>query len=438
MRTKRIYGWSVGLLGLFLLVGCQPKYPGYQRTEEGLYVRFIETDSTRPKPAQGDFLKLAMDCFLRDSLLYSSSAKGESPRIQLKPSGFRGDILSGLALMREGDSASFLVQADSAWNAMFGAVPGTVSIRPKDRIRYEIRLEKIQTKEDFQLEVEALYESIRSQSEADFQAYLEQQQIDAKPTENGVYCWTTQAGNGRRPSSGDLVEVNYVGRFLDGTVFDSTYRDDSCFRFVLGNGYVIPGWEEVLPRMQVGSRITALIPFAMAYGDHSVGRIPPYSNLVYDIALQKITDSEEVERQYRERMETVKAQSKADFQAYLEAHHISETPTPSGLFILRKQPGNGRHAGAGMKARIRFEAQTLEGVRMGVSEEPYQEVVIGKGAVLAGVDEGLLSMSEGETVTLLIPYPLAYGAMGYGNIPPYTNILLDLQLVELLQGDENE
>ena len=91
-----------------------------------------------------------------------------------------------------------------------------------------------------------------------------------------------------------------------------------------------------------------------------------------------------------------------------------------------------------MKARIRFEAQTLDGVRMGVSEEPYQEVVIGKGAVLAGVDEGLLSMSEGETVTLLIPYPLAYGAMGYGNIPPYTNILLDLQLVELLQGDENE
>ena len=432
MKKSIIYGWIATLFGLAFLMGCQPKYPGYQRTEDGLYVRFIETDSTRPQPEQGDFLKLRMDYYLHDSLLYSSAEKGESPRIQLKPSLFRGDILSGLAMMREGDSASFLVRADSAWFAMFDEAPAGFVIRPKDRMRYEIRLEQIQSKEDFQAEVEALYEEIRLQSEAAFQSYLTQNQVDAKPTEHGVYCWTTQPGNGDRPAPGDLVEVNYVGRFLNGEVFDSTYRSDSCFRFILGNGYVIPGWEEVIPTMRVGSHVTALIPYTMAYGDRSVGRIPPYSNMIYNIVLQKITDSKEVERQYQERMEAVKAQSKADFQAYLEAHQIAEAPTSSGLYILRQQPGNGRHAVPGMKARIRYEAKTLGGEQMGVSEEPYLEVEIGKGAVLAGVDEGLLNMSEGETVTLLIPYQLAYGSVGYGNIPPYTNILLDLQLLELL------
>lgn len=438
MKKSIIYGWIAALFGLVFLMGCQPKYPGYQRTEEGLYVRFIESDSTRPKPEQGDFLKLRMDYYLHDSLLYSSAKQGQSPRIQLRPSSFRGDILSGLAMMREGDSASFLVRADSAWYAMFDEAPTGFVIHPKDRIRFEIRLEQIQSKEDLQSEVEALYEAIRIQSEADFQSYLAQNQVNVAPTEHGVYCWTTQPGEGEKPAPGDLVEVNYVARFLNGEVFDTTYRSDSCFRFILGNGYVIPGWEEVIPMMRVGSHVTAVIPYAMAYGDRSVGRIPPYSNLVYDIALQKITDSEEVERQYRQRMESVEAQSKADFNAYLEAHQITETPTHSGLYILRKQPGKGRHASPGMKARIRYEAKTLGGEQMGVSEEPYLEVEIGKGAVLAGVDEGLLAMSEGETVTLLIPYPLAYGAMGYGTIPPYTNILLDLQLLELLPADENE
>ena len=426
-----------GLLGLLVLVGCNRKYADYQHTEEGLYVRFYDTDSTRRQPMPGDFLKLRMDYYLNDSLLYRSAEKDEYPRIRLRESDFRGDILSGLAMMHEGDSASFLVKADSTCYAMFGQIPEGWVVRPEDRMRFEIRLEQIQSAEDFEAELQAVYEGIKAQSDLDFQTYLEENQLHTKPTANGVHYWTTQAGTGGRPGTGDLVEVHYEGRFLNGVVFDSAYRKDSTFRFILGRGYVIPGWEEVVPTMQVGSRVTALIPYAMAYGDQSMGNIPPYANLVYDIELKKITDSKEVERQYQEQLLAMKTQSETDFRTYLEEHAINETPSPSGLYVIRHRQGNGIQAMAGMTARIRYEAHTLDGTLLGASDDPYQEVVIGKGAVLAGADEGLLTMREGEAVTMLLPYQLAYGSVGFGDIAPYTNIVLELELLELLPETEN-
>lgn len=397
---------------LLIATSCGREYPDYQHTDDGLYYRFIEIDTSRPLPQQGDFLKLSMDCYSNDSLVYSSTLNGEYPRIQMKASD-KGDILHGLALMHEGDSASFIVKED-------------------ERMRYEVRLLQIQTKEELEAEVEALFGELKAKSDQDFQSYLAENQICIKPTEQGVYYWTTRPGTGRRPAAGDLVTVHYEGRFLNGSVFDSIYRADSTFSFLLGSGYVIPGWEAIVPLMRVGERATLLIPYQMAYGDLSVGMIPPYSNLVYDIEIQDVTDSEIVEEEYQRRMEAMKAQSEAAFKEYVERHLVGEAPSATGLYVLPQRKGRGTHAAAGMIARIKYEARTLDGDLLGYSESPYQDVVLGEGMLMAGVEEGLLTMSEGDSVTLVLPYPLAYGQYGFGTIPPYTNVVLGLSLLQLI------
>lgn len=423
------------LLGLLILSSCGRDYPGYQRTEDGLYYRFIECDSMRPSPVPGDFLKLRMDYFLNDSLLYTSAAKEEFPRIQLKEPEFKGDILSGLAMMHEGDSASFIVRADSAWFSLYDGSPSNFAIRRKDKMRFEIRLEQIQSREDFLAEVETVYESMKTKSEQEFQTYLSENQINTIPTENGVYYWTTQPGKGVRPKVGDLVEVCYSGRFLNGEVFDSIYLADSTFSFILGKGYMIPAWEEVVPKMQQGERATMLVPYQMAYGDRSVGKIPPYANLIYDIEIRNILDSEVVEQQYEERLKSLKSQSESDFKAYLEEHHIVEKPSATGLYIIPHKKGNGRHAAKGMIARIKYEARTLGGALLGYAESPYQDVKLGDGTLMPGVEEGLLTMSEGDSVTLLLPYYLADGEQGNGSIAPYTNVVLGITLLQLLTDE---
>lgn len=432
---KRFVEWIVCLCGFLIMVSCGRDYPGYQRTGDGLYYRFIESDSLRPLPVSGDFLKLRMDYFLNDSLLYSSSVKEEFPRIQLKDPEFKGDILSGLAMMHEGDSASFIVRADSAWFSLYGESPSDFEIRRKDKMRFEIRLEQIQSREDFLEEVETVYESLKSESEQEFQSYLADNQININPTEHGVYYWTTRPGSGAQPKAGDLVEVCYAGRFLNGQVFDSVYMADTTFSFILGKGYMIPAWEEVVPKMHLGERVTMIIPCQMAYNDRSVGVIPPYSNLIYDIEIRNIIDSKVVERQYEERMKALKSQSESDFRAYLESHHIAQKPSSTGLFIIPNKKGNGKQAAQGMIARIKYEARTLDGKLLGYAESPYQEVKLGDGTLMAGVEEGLLTMCEGDSVTLLLPYYLANGEQGNGIIAPYTNVVLGIILLQLLTDE---
>lgn len=415
---KKVLFLAIGcLIGCMVIVSCGRKYPDYQYTEDGLYYRFIETDTSRPLPQEGDFLKLSMDQYSHDTLVYSSTRKGEYPRIQMKASEQKGDIVSGLAMMHEGDSASFIVTAE-------------------DDMRYEVRLVQIQSKEDLEAEVETLYEKLKSKSDQAFSSYLEENQIYINPTPHGVYYWTTKSGTGKKPVAGDLVEVHYEGRFLDGEVFDSNFKVDTTFSFILGNGYVIPGWEEVVPKMRVGECATLLIPYQMAYGDRTVGVIPPYSNLIYDIEILNITDSKIVEEAVQKRMEALKVQSENEFKEYLERQHVLEAPSASGLYILPQKKGNGAHAQAGMIARIQYEARTLGDALLGYSESPYQDVVLGQGMLMPGVEEGILSMSEGDSVTLILPYQLAYGKQGYGTIPPYTNVVLGLSLLQLLPLEE--
>ena len=96
-------------------------------------------------------------------------------------------------------------------------------------------------------------------------------------------------GDGPVAEVGDSVAVHYVGRFTDGTQFDSSYDRGVPFRFVVGAGAVIPGWDQGVPGMRVGGTRRLTIPPHLAYG--SVGRppaIPPNSTLTFDIELLAI------------------------------------------------------------------------------------------------------------------------------------------------------
>ena len=97
---------------------------------------------------------------------------------------------------------------------------------------------------------------------------------------------TVKKGNGDKVEPLQTVKVNYTGRFVDGTVFDSS-DDDEPFEFTVGAGQVIPGWDAVVSTMKVGDKVTVLIPSEMAYREGR-GAIPPYSPLVFDIELLEI------------------------------------------------------------------------------------------------------------------------------------------------------
>ena len=86
---------------------------------------------------------------------------------------------------------------------------------------------------------------------------------------------------GERPVVGQRVYVHYTGYLLDGSKFDSSYSKVDPFYFRIGKGKVIRGWDSLAQGMTPGMKIIAQIPPDFAYGDKSVGPIPPNSNLVF-------------------------------------------------------------------------------------------------------------------------------------------------------------
>ncbi len=104
-------------------------------------------------------------------------------------------------------------------------------------------------------------------------------------TPSGLRIEILRAGNGARAAAKSRVRFDYVGTLPDGSVFDSTRERGTPFEVELDRGYLIRGFEEGLLGMQVGEVRRLTIPPDLAYGDGSVGKIPPGSTLVFEIEL---------------------------------------------------------------------------------------------------------------------------------------------------------
>lgn len=110
---------------------------------------------------------------------------------------------------------------------------------------------------------------------------------EVKVTESGLQYEVLIEGEGEKPSPSERVEVNYEGKLIDGTIFDSSYERGISITF--GLDQVIKGWTEGLQLMPVGSTYNLYIPYSLAYGSRGSGsKIEPYATLVFKVELISI------------------------------------------------------------------------------------------------------------------------------------------------------
>lgn len=107
---------------------------------------------------------------------------------------------------------------------------------------------------------------------------------------SGIQYQVIKDGSGKQPAATDTVKVHYKGTLINDVEFDSSYARGEPAEFPI-NG-VIKGWQEIVPKMKVGSKWKVVIPPDMAYGPRGTGgAIGPNETLIFEIELLEIKGS---------------------------------------------------------------------------------------------------------------------------------------------------
>jgi FKBP-type peptidyl-prolyl cis-trans isomerase FkpA len=117
---------------------------------------------------------------------------------------------------------------------------------------------------------------------ATLKTYLDTNHITVTADPRGFFYKINAAGSGTKPNPCSGVTVGYVGRLLNGTVFDK--NPNATF----GLGELIVGWQESIPLIAPGGSMTVYIPPSLGYGSKAVGSIPANSYLMFDITLYQV------------------------------------------------------------------------------------------------------------------------------------------------------
>ena len=185
----------------------------------------------------------------------------------LKKAVFMAGFKKALSL----DSAARAKQADSL---------GTIAQAYYEK-KYEA--DRIKQEAENQKQMEAQYGENKKKG-VEFVANFKKE-AGVKTTASGLAYQVLKEGNGATPTATDQVQVNYVGKLIDGTVFDESKGKPVEFQV----NQVIKGWGEMLQLMKVGEKVKVVIPQELAYGAQYAGdKIQPFSTLVFEIELLKV------------------------------------------------------------------------------------------------------------------------------------------------------
>ncbi|KAA1262501.1 FKBP-type 22 kDa peptidyl-prolyl cis-trans isomerase [Rubripirellula obstinata] len=213
-----------------------------------------------------------------------AAAKEKTAKSDAKPNPKSIGYFLGISMGQQMAQSGIALEDFDQKSMMRGFVDG---MNKKDSVLTDDQLKSTQAAltELLQARREAMVEDMKAEGVAFLAANKDKDGV--KTLESGLQYKVIEAGEGESPAATDTVKVHYTGKLINGKTFDSSIQRGQPATFRVGQ--VIPGWQEGIQKMKVGSKWMLYIPSDLAYGANgSPGAIGPHQVLVFEVELLEI------------------------------------------------------------------------------------------------------------------------------------------------------
>ena len=441
MRNIRINILIGGLLAFFLVSCSSDKFPGFEEGENGVYYKVHYRGNGSAGATDSGWMKVYMDYRLKDSVLFTSKTMEEDFIFPMIKPLFVGDLYEGMKMMNEGDSMSFAIVADSFYLVTANAQELPDFVQPGDPFYFDVKLLKRYTNSEYKALQENIKEEKRQEESLRLAAYLDKNNISTEALPSGLVFIPLKKGYGKKPDTGEMCRVYLKVEVLDGDLLYNNFEKGDPIDVEYGKGFDTEGFMEGLGKLKVGGKAKLIVPSEIGVGERGMQGVPAFTTLVYEIQLDDIKSVEEVKKDRAERKKAKEAEiarlkeiEPERIQKYLITNNVQQQPTESGLYVIELITGNGEKPVNGDVVKLHYTLFSIEGEKLDSSydrDEPIQ-VTLNQNQVIKGWEEGIQTLREGGKSRFILPSSLAYGKGQNGKILPYSPLIFEIELLEIV------
>lgn len=235
------------------------------KTASGLQYIITQKNPTGKQAKNGDKVDVHYTGkLLNDTIFDSSIPKGTPFSFQLGAGRVIRGWDEGISYLKEGEKATLIIPAALGYGARSaGKIP------PNSVLKFDVELVKV--------------------TERVLPKPYDVKGKEVLKTASGLQYVIIEEGKGAKVEKGKKALVHYSGYFLDGKMFDSSVEKGQPFTLTVGVGQVIPGWDEGLLLLSVGSKARFIIPYQLGYGEGGYPPIiPAKADLIFDVEILNV------------------------------------------------------------------------------------------------------------------------------------------------------
>ena len=272
--------------------------------------------------------------------------------------------------------------------------------------------------------------------------------VGFKRTAQGAQYKIFTPNTGEHIKLNDVITFDAVQKTDKDSVLFSSYMAGHPVKLQVQPSQNICDLMDIFPLLAVNDSALVKIPTDSVFIGHEESRppfLPKGSDMIFLLKITRIQSLNEAIAEKNAAIEKMRTDEKSAADKYIAAHKLPLKQTASGLRYVITHPSVKRKIMPGDTLLINYAGRTTAGVLFDTSVETlakasglsqpgrtYEplEVILGESNIIKGWDEGLLLLSEGSKATFVIPSQLAYGEEGQGQIPPFSTLVFDIDVVK--------